>query len=77
MLLLILCVFLCVYDAYIRVISFLYLSWMSLRLSLNAAVTRPISGDQTSLHRVIAVGTSYLLNLPVRKEQRFIQTPQL
>ncbi len=37
---------------------------MSFRFNLNAAVTRPISGDHTSLHKVTAAGTSYRSSLP-------------
>lgn len=59
-----------IYDAYIRLISFLYRSWMSLRLSLNAAVTRPMSGVQMSLQSVTTVGISKRCSLPREKREK-------
>nr|CAD7423550.1 unnamed protein product [Timema monikensis] len=38
---------------------------------LNAAVTRPMSGDHTSEHNFIAAGISNLCNLPTNKEYMF------
>lgn len=53
------------HDApYILLISCWYLCWMSLRLSLKAAVTSPISGDHTSVHSLTAAGISNFSSLP-------------
>ncbi|CAB3237679.1 unnamed protein product [Arctia plantaginis] len=46
------------HDAYIRLMSSLYRSWMSFRFILKAAVTSPMSGDHTSVTSFTASGTS-------------------
>lgn len=54
-------------EAYILLISLLYLSWMSFLFNLNAAVTRPMSGDQTSVTSFTAAGISNFSNLSKKK----------
>lgn len=50
-------------EAYILLISCWYRSWISFLFNLKAAVTNPISGDQTSLHSFTAAGISNFSNL--------------
>lgn len=60
------------YQAYIRLMSALYRSWISFRFSLNAAVTRPLSGVHTSLHNVTAAGISNFCNLPAKSQNKLL-----
>lgn len=57
-----------IYEAYIRLIASWYLTCILLRFSLNAAVTRPVSGVHNSDVKYTAPGNSNLCSLAVESK---------